>query len=175
MFRSLTEQGDIKDVRNYCEPGCKICSNVSTMLFVIWLFSSVILSKSFTGLLLNSFFNVKYEPIVKTLEDIRENKHILPWGDKYLSLGSKDTNLNFNDIVKRIENNREIFTDLIKAVEMVLKGEAVLLYNSIQRRSFMNVFDSYENRIYVSSTKYLPNYSVFVVQKNREYTNIIQY
>ena len=109
MFRYLTEQGDNKDIRNYCRPECKIYSKVSTILFIIWLFSSLILSKSLMGILLNSFFNIKYAPIVKTIEDIRCNKDIKLWGYyRHLSKASKENKLNINDILERIENNTEV-------------------------------------------------------------------
>ena len=146
------------------------------MLFCIWLFSSLILSKSFNGILLNSYFNVKYEPIVKTLEDIRDNKNIILSGNyHHLSKRSKENHFNINDILERIVNNKDIFPNNPDNIELVVKGEIVLFSNSIQRRTFMDVYDSYKDRIYISSTKYLPNYSVYAVHKNREYSKIIQY
>ena len=45
-----------------------------TLLFFIWLFVSVVLNRSYTSLLLNTYFNVKSTPIVESLEDVRQQK-----------------------------------------------------------------------------------------------------
>ena len=46
-------------------------------LLVIWLFMSLVLNQSYTSLLLNTYFNVKTTPVVKSLDDIREHKELL--------------------------------------------------------------------------------------------------
>ena len=40
------------------------------VLIVVWLQSASILTKAFTGILLNSYFNVKTIPIVNTLDEL---------------------------------------------------------------------------------------------------------
>ena len=42
----------------------------------IWLICASILTKSFTSLLLNTYFNLKYEPLFETLDDLINNRDL---------------------------------------------------------------------------------------------------
>ena len=175
MFQSLTEQGDNKDIRNYCKPRYRLYSILLTMLSIIWLFSSLILSKSFNGLLLNSFFNIKFSPVVNTLEDIRNDKKITIYGiRKELSTITKTLHFDIDHILKRIPKIEENF-NLTNSIELVAQEKAVMLINSLTKRTCMEIFDFYKERIHVSDKKYLPNFAIFIVHKKREYTKIIHY
>ena len=177
-FRSLVEQGDNNDIRNYSQPGNQIYSMILTILNIIWLFSSLILSKSFAGLLLNTYFNIKPTLVVNTIEDIRNNKEMVPYGPwRSLSFLSKSSNLDIDDIIERMKQFQKDndLPELIELIENIVDGQTIAIYTSQQSRLLMEVFYSYKNRIFVSDHKYLPNYSVFFVHKNRKYTKIIHY
>ena len=75
LFSNIIEKGD-KDVRTYCTINSKIQASILICLFIVWIYSSIIISKSFTGLLLNTFFKIKPIQLVNTLQDIRDNKNL---------------------------------------------------------------------------------------------------
>ena len=73
------------------------------MIIIIWLISSLILSKAFTGILLSSYFNITSKPVLTTLQDIRDNENLLIFGNHdNLLMWSKINKLNINDILRRI-------------------------------------------------------------------------
>src|SRR5690349_1706777 len=83
--------------------------NISMItLIIIWLQSASILSKAFSGLLLNTYFNVKSVSIVNSLEDIINNQDINIGLDIHLfnhaiqesNLIDQDTK---NGIIKRVK------------------------------------------------------------------------
>ena len=59
-------------------------SLANILLIGVWLQSASILSKAFTGLLLNTYFNVMWVPIVNDLQDIIDNKDINIAGEENL-------------------------------------------------------------------------------------------
>ena len=84
------------------------------------------MSKAFTGLLLNTFFFMKNIPIVKTLQDIRENKNLLITGNSLtLSAISKFNKVDINDIITRIKENNYSQSPIRKVIELVINGGGV--------------------------------------------------
>ena len=175
MFKNLTWQSD-KDIRHYCQPGKKYRSIILIIVEIIWVYSSFILSKSFSGLLLSTFFNMKSTPVVTTLQDIRDNSNIMPLAN-HGSISSLSRNHKFyiDDILIRIEEKSKFITSISKLVELVVNGQAVCLYNSIQRKRFIELASSYIDRIFVSDTKYFPSYATLLVRVNYDYTKIVEF
>ena len=176
MFRNLTWQSSVKDIRHYCQPGKNYCSIVLIMLEIVWIFSALILTNSFTGLLLSTFFNIKSTPVVNTLQDIRDNSLIMIQADyQTISRISNDHDFYMDDLLIRIKEKMNFLTTMQKVVELVINGQAVCLHNSLQRKFFIDIASSYIDRILVSDTKYLPGYILFVVRLNNEYTKIVEF
>ena len=114
LFGYLTGQGPHKDIRYYCKNITKLNSLIFITQVVIWLFASLILSLSFNGLLLNTFFFIKSTPVVNTLEDIRDNKKLLIDGPhQYPQDVAKMNEFDIDDILFRIKQN-EIYFPTIK-------------------------------------------------------------
>ena len=175
MFTNLTMQSNIKDIRHYCQPGKKYRSIILIIMEIIWLFSALIISNSFTGLLLSTFFNVKSTPVVTTLQDIRDNPHIIPIGHHHSLLRlSSYHKFNLDDILIRMKENTKILT-IQNLFQLIVNGQAVGLYNSIQMNMFIEIASRYIDRIIVSDSKYLPNYTIFSVKINYEFTKIVEF
>ena len=172
LFRSLTWQSINKDIRKFCGSRNYYRISIFNLTFIIWVISSLILSKSFTGLLLNSYFNIKYIPVVNTLQDIRNNKDVLIWANHgSISFNSKINHVDIDDIIER---NKENKTHSFKQIELIIKGNGVLLLSTSQRKAYIDRNKIYQDRLFISETKYLPNYVSFVVKRNQVFTEIVK-
>ena len=117
LLGKLTEQSG-EDIRIYCRRNNKIHKWILICLFIIWLYSSLIISKSFTSLLLRTFFELKPIPIVNTLKDIRDNKDLKLTGHiGYLETFSNE-NFNITDIIERMR----IVSNQYKTYEKIIGG-----------------------------------------------------
>ena len=76
------------------------------LLIVIWSQSASILTKAFTGLLLNTYFNQKFIPIVETIQDIYSNKEISIAADSEI----------FKGYSRRIDVSNEMKTDILSRI-----------------------------------------------------------
>ena len=162
LFRRLVIQCD--NIGTYCQLDNKIHSIILKTLFIIWLTTSFILSSAFTDLLLNSFFNIKFTPIVKTLEDIQNNEKLFIWGYyPSIEIVAKENNLNINDILERIQENITFHHEKMR--ELLLKGKGALLLSSSQRTTLINSIYSSEIKLFVSDTKYFGDYATFMIEK----------
>ena len=118
---------------------------------------------------------MKPTPEVTTLQDIRDKKDLLIWGDAHiLSPASNISNLNITDITKRINQNK-IPKMPHKMVEEAINGRAVLLLSSIQMKLFKEITKNHQEKIFVSDSKYLPNYGSYIIDKNKYFSTIIDF
>ena len=172
LTKSLIWQGDNIDIRNYCQPYSKIQSKIISIILVIWLLASVVISYAFTGMLLNTFFNKKFIPIIDNIQDIRDNQQLLIWGfHDTLSKISKIHKLHIDDILERMKRNKIIF-EFKNLIEYVINGQGVVLHHSVGRKLFMEMTINYHDKLAISC-KYLPDFSAFLVDRNKSFTNII--
>ena len=142
---------------------------------VIWLLASVVISYAFTGMLLNTFFNKKFIPIIDNIQDIRDNQQLLIWGfHDTLSKISKIHKLHIDDILERMKRNKIIF-EFKNLIEYVINGEGILLYDSKQRKIFMDLTMNFNDKLAVSSQKYFPDFCAFKVDRNKTFSKIIQF
>ena len=161
-FSNLFEQ-NIIDIRKFYPENNKLKKYILIILFNIWLFSSLIISKSFNGLLLNSFFYVEHVPVVTTLQDILDNKPLNVRGSSNLRYLSRE-NFNLTDIIEKAKKNKKNYTSYEIILKDVANGDLVLLANSILMRFIKFYSRTYLDRIVVSDTKYIPNYTTMYVR-----------
>ena len=145
------------------------------MIVIIWLISSLILSKAFTGILLSSYFNSKSKPVVTTLQDIRDNENLLIFGSHdNLLISSRINKLDIDNILQRIKGTK-VAKNYLELVENVLNGNCVLLPDSMQRKTLLELTKNHQEKIYLSDSKYLPNYGSFFVEKDQNITKIVYF
>ena len=149
------------------------------LLTIIWLQIASILSKSFTGLLLNTYFNVKSVPIAQTLLDIHNDKNLLiaTLAD-YFKLFSEDIDLPLeikNNIHERIAEFQSgyYFTKFFQIydkyfVAKLIRGQLAVICDTVIRDSLTNKLKSYENSIHVSKNKYRPRYWSFLIHRENK-------
>ena len=138
------------------------------ILFIVWLQSASILSKSFTGLLLNTYFNVKSVPIINELQDIIDNKHmmvamdrttLINFGNQYKKSVNK---LNLNEISKRTKLFNQKYNITFKYVrdspvvhELIIKGKVVIICHTTHRKEFFQKYPHLKDKVSVAPVKYL--------------------
>ena len=144
------------------------------MLIVVWLQSASILNKAFTGLLLNTFLNVKMVPIVNDFQDVIDNKDInIACDELYLSWFlakyeyDQDTSDKIQARVSRYQEQvkyRERFhlDNMIndELLNHVINGKTVILTFSQLRVIYYNHYKLYEGDIAMGEGKYF-NMKVF--------------
>ena len=153
------------------------------LLIVIWSQSASILTKAFTGLLLNTYFNQKLLPIVETIQDIYLNKEISIAADSKI----------FIDYSKRIDEWNEFKSDiLVRIIEFenksnyspadyfkdvfrkLINGKVVILMQSGKVREFEMWWKQEKSYFETSSYKYSPNYSNYFVAKSNPIARLIR-
>ena len=153
-------------------------SLTNILLFVIWLQSASVLSKAFTGLLLNTFFNVKSVPIVNDFKDIIVNKDInIACDENLLQLFlviykyDKDTSDRLQARVTKYQKQvkyRERFhlDNMIndEILNHVINGRTVLLTFTQLRLIYYHHYKLYEDDIAIGEEKYF-NMKVFQMVK----------
>ena len=149
------------------------------MVFVIWLMASFVLNKSFTSLLLNTYFNVKTTPVVESLEDIRERKELPISGlvNYFMLLKRNLKNFDVDDLLKRMYKDDDNFQDPIishKIAEKVINSKSVLIGNSFQREHFLIQNKYYHDKIVIPN-KYYQQIMLFYVKKQQPFSNEIHY
>ena len=179
LFSNLIGQNhDISSIinRSFYNNSRKTNSTIFFHLFVNWLISSLILSKAFTCLLLDSFFYTKVIPIVRTLQDIQENKQLLIGGDYHsLSILTNIVKFDIKDLLARMNENKYPSSNIRKMIELIINGKGVVLFNTFIRRTFIDLAKFYNDKIYISDHKYLPDYTSFLVYKEQQSSKIIEF
>ena len=151
---------------------------VNILLIFVWLQSASILNKAFTGLLLNTFFNVKSVPIINDFKDIIDNKDINIAGQEiylkwYLAKYEydQDTSNRLQDRVGRYQKqvkyreryhlNNMIYDPLLNDI---INGKTVLLTFSHMRVIYLHHYKLYHREIALAEEKYY-NMKVFQMVK----------
>ena len=156
------------------------------ILIIIWSQSASILTKAFTGNLLNTYFNPKFQPIVETLEDIYQKKQIKIASDtnntrKFLEKQSDSTDLidnicdRVNHFIKKYEYNpfNFDFVNEILASKMI-KGEIVILLNTNKCQFFVEYFSRENLNFQISDKKYGPNRFNYMILRTHPAAKIVE-
>ena len=157
----------------------KMISFSFTMLLVVWLMVSFVLNKSFTSLLLNTYFNVKTIPFVQSLEDIRKNQEILISGhSNYLMAFNKDfKEFHIGDLIERLRKDQDNFPDAISSpriAEKVINSKSVFITNSFIRELFL-LQNKYYHDKFVIANKYYQQIMLFHVNKKQPFAQDVYY
>ena len=164
IIRTFLGQSDFK-LENLSRMSISLAN---IMLIVVWLQSASVLSKAFTGLLLNTFFNVQSVPVVNDFQDIIHNKDIniacdenyLMWFlvkyqyDEY----TKNTLLarvtRYQEQVKyreRFHLDHMIYDPLLNDI---INGKTVLLTFTVLKDIYLHYYKYYQDDIANGDEKY---------------------
>ena len=144
------------------------------LLIFVWLQSASILSKAFTGLLLNTYFNVKSVPIVNDFQDIIDNKDINIACDENLLMWFLTLYKYGNDTIQRLKARVDRYQKQVNyrvryhldnmiydpLLDHVINGKTVLLAFTHMKDIYMDHYKSYQDDIAIGEGKYY-NMKVF--------------
>ena len=166
-----------------CRNKLKISTKLSKTLFIaficVWIQSASILTKAFTGVLLESYFSVKSVPIVNDLMDVHNNPELrvnaimsyLSIIDKYHEYYSLEHSTTQSLIVRgeafQKETRFEITADLFdrSIFEQIVQGRMILIINSLSVESYRDNFKMWKDMFTIAETSYLPSYLIYAVNK----------
>ena len=168
VVRFLIGQSNKRGTMSFVDRLNKSMAFTHTTLLVIWLLVSLVVNKSYTSLLLNTYFNVKTTPIVQSLQDIRNNKDLLIAGiDKYLSIVNNKFKIKIEDIITRIKEDPDNYPYPItsyRIAEKVINGKSVFIGNSEQSDNFFLINNNNHDKLVVVD-KYLSQFIAHYVIK----------
>lgn len=179
IIRHVTEQAVTEDIRTYFDRKARARTAAFVVLLGLWLLSAVTLSKSFTGILLESFFNVKEVPIVTTLQDIRKNKRLGIGGHLvYLNVLTRNYKCDIKDIIGRLNkdpdnNPNGIFSP--KIAQKVIKHKTVMIVNSMTGQHFLELNYLQANKMVFTGFKQYRDYLSFIIPKKVSAAKVLDY
>ena len=151
----------------------------SILLISIWLLISSVLTRAITGLLHNTYFNVKTIPYINTIDDIIERPELSVSGKSHdlgiwnrFGIISKEIHQNIYPRVTEYEkkltrpfhSNDQLLTELIV-------GQTVILINSKEKKTFLKNNKDFSNHFQVSEHKYWPIYTYLSVFRYHPFAN----
>lgn len=148
--------------------------NSTLILVIIWLLSAFILTKSFTGLMLNMYFKHKSVALVTDLKDVYQQKHLaisavkVMFDNIYLPIMHKNERDNVKARYRFYRGdpiqNRSLIDD-------ILLGKTILLANTKSRKLFFEQNSILQDYLTVSRYKYQYNFDCFFVKKRLPFKN----
>ena len=163
------------------ETATGVLSQLSFILMIaIWIQSASILTKAFTGLLLNTYFRSDFGPIVSTLEDVYENRGLSLVSDEGMqSTWIKRSNIGqdkIDSLVYRMKNEGfPLQMKNLSIVKSIFQGKSVMFTHSKNVDSFCNIYQDFSEMFYVSERKYLPSFQSLITRKNHFTTHNIRF
>ena len=151
---------------------------------VIWVKSLSILTKAFTGNLLNTYFNVKSVPIVNNLDDVYNNKELLVMAGLHelndLNDSGKFDSSKIEQLTKRAvefldDYPKNFAHDKHFRIKNLIQGKLVLISNTVDIESFLGLYIKWKHLVSVSQEKYLPDLARFIIGKDHSFSSIMRY
>jgi len=155
-------------------------------LLYLWLISSLILSKSYSSILLNTYLKPKIGPIVQTLDHVlrlhKNNEGLNAYGNFSIQMLKKIRPKEFEILYKKSNNyrtfklqqfrtkdlNEHVFEDILIDT---IKGKTIIFSNTFSIRK--NLLKYPELRFHVVEDKYAPNFLVYSMSKSHRFSGKI--
>ena len=113
--------------------------------------------------------------MVNTLQDIRDNKDFKLMGAVGYIRAVSNERFNITDIIDRMIIVSSQYKTVEKVIEDLINCDVVLLYPSFLKESLTFMARSYQDEIFVSNEKYLPDYLTFILPKDQIFTKFIKF
>ena len=188
LFSLLTNQSaiDLTLLINLLKVRPLLTRSSLVLLTIVWLQSASVLTKAFTGLLLNTYFNVRSETLINSLEDLhqRTDIQIATSGPTIHSLSKLEvmTREMYDDFSYRIESyknktkiNSELYYLTPKTFVQLTKGRIVIMLNSLTAENYRNLYKMYGNSFGVSNEKYWFSFAFLMIWKGHPLHLIVKF
>ena len=149
----------------------KLKTKLIYLMVTILLFSASILTKDFTTLLLNTFFNVKSEPIVNSLDDVIDHNNIkLASSSYYITLLNNSYNIDSDKMSKLLARSQGFIPSYNnmsseEKVINIIEGKIILFLHSLGKKTFFQMFKQVKYLLYSPDQKYLPDFANLLIEK----------
>ena len=134
--------------------------------------------RSFSSLLLNTYFNDKSTPVVKSLQDIRKHKELQISGNPYyFERIMKDLKIDVDELFVRLNENQDNFQDdsfSSKIAEKVINSKSILIGNTFHRENFLLINKYYHEKLVITN-KYYPQIMMFYVNTQLPFSKEVQF
>ena len=187
----FTSQSSNKIARWNCDYKKKLKHNHFKFGFilVIWIICSFILTKSFTGLLLNSYYNEEFVPLINDLGDVYQNEKFSIAGRHEILQRFEHLIDNYSDytprnLLKRISkyesevksefiHEKDVFSPRI--IEDMIMGKSVILIDTNTVKSIVEIYSKYQNMFTVSKQAYLHQPGFFLAKKDHFLSDLVKF
>ena len=155
----------------------------------ILIICSFILTKSFTGLLLNSYFNEEFVPFVNYLGDVYEKEELNIAGrlrilNKFEDSIDKFSDFTPRDILRRIFkyqgklntefiDEKDVFTPNI--IENMIMRKTVILIDSNTGETILDIYSKYLSMFTVCKQAYLPQPGYLLAKKDHFLSDLVKF
>ena len=181
IIQLITNQSanELLNCRNKLKFNTKLSKTLFIAFICVWLKSASILSKAFTGLLLESYVSVKSVPIVKDLidvhnkqelkiaSDIENFKFLLQYQDQY----NLDNNIVQSLVERAVHYISETKLNLVfqaydnRILRDLILGQLVIITNSETVKDYQNHFKKWNNLFELTKVKYIPTHRCYGIRK----------
>ena len=183
LFRLLTNQSanDLTLLRVLSKVRPLLTRSSLVLLTFVWLQSASVLTKAFTGLLLETYFNVRSETLINSLEDLHERTDLeimSPSGSgrttRFLKRISnlsgyekmiKDIQIRIEKFENETKPYSQSYAQSIKVINKVIKGKAVIICSSIHAKNYLKDFEMLSDRFSESRNKYGYSFTFHIINK----------
>ena len=153
----------------------------------IWLQSASILTKAFTGLLLNTYFNIKFIPYAQTFQDIYQDQSFEVQGGFDREIDSLADNFDISkEIIDNIKDRSKSFStkynikqgsvDIDNVVfNKMINGKLISILDTATTNLIKSRYQKWVHLLSVSDKRYYNFQYCLIIQKNAKLTKIITF
>jgi hypothetical protein len=143
-------------------------------ILIVWMLSSVILSKSYSSVLLKIYFRPKSRQIVETIDDIVFNQNLNILGNESLQYLKTVKPVEYKILQKRLDQYNEYLREKIilnngisdetEILNEILDSETIFFLNTYRFRQIKSIFP--DSKFISTNDKYAQNFITFFMTKN---------
>ena len=160
-----------------------ILRKIVFVLFVVICCQSLsILTKAFTGLLLETYFSIKYVPIVSNFDELLQQKELGIAGDASFFGSIKGNSTELNGIWKRIgvfwlktRYNPTLHLFNGKFFKEVVLGKAFQLIPSHDAVYYAGQYQEWNEKYHLSDEMYFPEFRNLVISRRHKLAKKVKY
>ncbi len=144
-------------------------------LLIVWLISSTILSYSFSGLVLNSYFQFKSRAIIETVDDVINNEQIQISGIDFLDLLQWIKPEEHKILAERYyrKDGKRFESMNGTTFRLINDGKLIIFTSSLMIQLYQRLFP--QMILYESREKFYPRSESILISKSHRYTDKLRF
>ncbi len=152
-----------------------IKGKIFIFLLIVWLISSTILSYSFSGLVLNSYFQFKSRAIIETVDDVINNEQIQISGIDFLDLLQWIKPEEHKILAERYyrKDGKRFESMNGTTFRLINDGKLIIFTSSSMIQLYQRLFP--QMILYESREKFYPRSEPILISKSHRYTDKLRF